>query len=86
MKQVIASKIFRKFLILGAMLTGLVFIGYGEGAKAKTAANNCCSNCNYVWEYCLTHYGHPNDPYKTYGQCIEGLDPDCSDLECDPGC
>jgi hypothetical protein len=88
MKQLIALSILRKALILAAMTVGLVFVGFGDSAKtsAKCATNDCCSICDIVWAYCLTHYGHPNDPYKTFAQCVNDLDPDCSDLVCTPGC
>ena len=88
MKQFIISKIFRKGLTLAVMLIALTFASFGDGAKtsAKSATNDCCSICDIVWAYCLTHYGHPNDPYKTFAQCVDDLDPDCSDLICTPGC
>lgn len=86
MKQFFISKLARKFAILAMMIAGLVFIGFGEGVGARTATNDCCSRCNEVWTYCVSHYGNPNDPYKTYAQCVAGEEPDCADLVCTPGC
>jgi hypothetical protein len=86
MRRLIASNIFRKALILSVMLIGLAYTVMIEKVDAKGSTNNCCTFCDSIVAYCISHHGGPNDPYKTYAQCVTDLGPDCLDGECDHGC
>lgn len=60
-------RLFRKLLILTAMITAVVFMTFTDDAKAQGGA--CCSFCNPIWGFCAT-LSYPNDKYPTSWDCI----------------
>lgn len=68
MKQFIASRIFRKMLLLAALIAGTSFITFSESAGAQGGA--CCfAYCNPIYTYC-GQFTYPNELYKNSWHCI----------------
>lgn len=87
MKQFISSKILRKMMVLAVLMTGLIVVTSSENARAARVMTLCCTTCQAIAAYCTTHYGGPNDPYKSFKECVIGEGgQDCIDGICDTGC
>ncbi|HEX8565479.1 MAG TPA: hypothetical protein VF648_07385 [Pyrinomonadaceae bacterium] len=83
MKSIVMLKVLRKLLILGVLITSLLFIATSNKIEEPAAAAQCCSTCERQASIC---YARP-DP----STCLPGVNycfNHCIDCENDlpPGC
>jgi len=63
MKQIIRSKILRKFLTLAFLLAGLVFVASTNFSNQAVRADSCCEDCIPELQLCQEFCNDPNTHY-----------------------
>jgi hypothetical protein len=73
MKQLIRSKILRKFLTLACLIIGLVFVASTDFSTRTVKADSCLSDCAGEWAVCNAGCDDPDSWYPgCYTVCLNG--------------